>query len=191
MPPVPPQCIALRWKSDGAWQHGLTLVELVTVLAIMAIATATALPAFRELVDRARVDEAAGDIAGLLTVTRSEAARRNADMTICRVADPPGNTCLSGATTDWSGPWIVFQDTDGNGVRTGAEEIVRVRDAQDAVTVMLDAPAAFMRFTPRGFLAADATLGLRILAPRTTGAALSLCLSRAGRMTRRTASCGS
>ena len=58
-------------------QHGLTLLELAIVVAVVAIVAASAAPSFGALVDARRLDGAATRLAADLQFVRSEAIARN------------------------------------------------------------------------------------------------------------------
>lgn len=65
---------------------GFTLTELMITLAIAATLMAIALPSFREFVVEQRIKSAAFDIMSTLSLARSEALKRNADVTITQAA---------------------------------------------------------------------------------------------------------
>ena len=58
-------------------QRGLTLVELVVVLAIVAVSATLAAPSFAQMIANYRVRGAADGILGALNFARTEALRRN------------------------------------------------------------------------------------------------------------------
>lgn len=62
--------------------RGFTLIELVTVVAIVGFIAALAGPAFSELTASQRVQTAAEDIFTTLLRTRSEAIKQNSDATM-------------------------------------------------------------------------------------------------------------
>jgi prepilin-type N-terminal cleavage/methylation domain-containing protein len=62
--------------------NGLTLMELMVTVAILAILVALAMPSFNTFVARGRLSGAAEALAQDLQLAKSEALRRNADVTI-------------------------------------------------------------------------------------------------------------
>ncbi|UBQ04623.1 GspH/FimT family pseudopilin [Tepidimonas taiwanensis] len=64
---------------------GLTLVEVMVVVAILAIIAAIAGPNLRPLVQRWRVDATANELASGLRLARQEALRRNNGVEFCTV----------------------------------------------------------------------------------------------------------
>ena len=64
---------------------GFNLTELMVVVAVAGILAAVALPSFTSLSQSQRVKSASFDIYALITVARSEAIKRNSDVTIAPV----------------------------------------------------------------------------------------------------------
>lgn len=171
--------------------RGFTLIELMVVVTLVAITMSFAVPLFQGFLDRARTDAAAAELAGLLSLARSEAIRRNAPVTICRATAANSTTCAQDALADWSGRWILFQDTDNDQVRAPAEEIIRVHEAVNAgLAVSLAAPVRSIQITSRGYLFADSALAFQVAASSSDRRNLNVCVSRAGRVDQRTAACG-
>ncbi|MGD9661076.1 MAG: Tfp pilus assembly protein FimT/FimU [Porticoccaceae bacterium] len=71
--------------------RGFTLAELLIVLAILAIITALAVPAFSNASARARVKDATESIYGLISQARNESAVRDTNLSI---AVNPDHWCL-------------------------------------------------------------------------------------------------
>lgn len=75
-------------------EHGLTLVELLTVLVMLAILAAIALPKLDDVLAGQRLRAAGTDLMSSLLLARSEAIKRNARVQV--VPQSPG---------DWTSGW--------------------------------------------------------------------------------------
>jgi len=81
--------------------RAFTVIELLVVIAIFAILLALAAPSFHDLILSTRVKSAASDIYASFALARSEALKRNANVTVGPV--PPG--------ASWTAGWQVAVGT--------------------------------------------------------------------------------
>ena len=105
---------------------GLTLVELMVTLAVFALLVVIAVPAFNNVININRTAEGINAISRDLSMARSEALARNANVTICastNAVTAATPTC-SGANA-WETGWIVFVDFDRDGVINGNDVLLR------------------------------------------------------------------
>ena len=63
-------------------RSGFTIIELMTTLVILGILVTIAIPSFNDLIVGTRIKGAASDIYGALTFARSEAIKRNTNVTV-------------------------------------------------------------------------------------------------------------
>ncbi len=89
-----------------AKQSGFTLIELLVTLSISSILIASAAPVFSQILLNNRAVSLTNNLITALQIARSEAIKRNQDVTICKSSD--SLTC-SGS---WSDGWIIFSDID-------------------------------------------------------------------------------
>lgn len=78
--------------------HGFTLIELMVVVALAALMAGLAAPSFKSFVAGQRVKTAASDFAMATLFARSEAIKRNADITI---------TPASSGASGWKDGWTI------------------------------------------------------------------------------------
>lgn len=113
---------------------GLTLIELLTSLAIGATVLTLSSPMVN-LVRENRATSINYEFIGALNFARSEAIKRGNRVTVCRSLS--GTQCdrvpdVNGQK-DWSVGWMVFSDLNGNGkFNSTQDEILRVRRALDS-----------------------------------------------------------
>jgi type IV fimbrial biogenesis protein FimT len=81
--------------------HGFTLLEVLAVTAILAILSSLAVPAFDALVASIRARGASGELHAALTKARTEAIKRNAEVTLAPAANGP-----------WQGGWRIRDPRD-------------------------------------------------------------------------------
>lgn len=74
---------------------GFTLIELMVTIAVAAILATLAAPSFREYIVSQRIKNASFDLITALTLTRSEAITRNADVDLLRTG------------ADWVNGWTI------------------------------------------------------------------------------------
>ena len=86
-------------------ERAFTLVELMVVLAVSAIALSISLPDLRAVLQRYQLEVALTDLHGAIMLARSEAIGRGESVTIT-----PRDT--GGA--DWAQGWTIFIDRDGD-----------------------------------------------------------------------------
>ncbi len=127
---------------QGSWparqQHGLTLVELMVTIAIVAILGALAAPNFQTMIQANRARSVASELMDMLNLARSEAARRGQPVSVCPSSN--GNSCSS-TGTGWDSGWIAFVKEDGlsegaSATRDNGELLLQARqDLPAGITV--------------------------------------------------------
>ncbi len=85
-------------------QRGFTMIELMTVLVITGVLLSLAVPSFRELLARNRIEGVASELSTDLQYARSEAVSRNAQVgliagarcyTVFAVGSTPASSCTN------------------------------------------------------------------------------------------------
>jgi type IV fimbrial biogenesis protein FimT len=88
--------------------RGFTLVEMITVVAIVGVIAALSAPSFAELIRSQRIKGTTNDLLSTLAFARSEAIKRNGNVTVTAAT-------ISG-TTSWSNGWSVSYVAGGTTV---------------------------------------------------------------------------
>lgn len=105
-------------------QHGLTLVELVTAMAVASVLMAVAVPSFRGLALNTQRSSVMTGIGASILFARSETLKRGITITICPSSN--GTDCSSGAAPEWNQGWVLFEDGNGNQQVDSGETLLRV-----------------------------------------------------------------
>lgn len=102
-------------------QPGFTLLELIVVLAIMAIVATLAAPSYQQFMASSAVNSATNALVGSLAMARAGAVTRRVAAGVCRTTDANAVTpaCSTALITgfqqrDWSSGWIVYAKDNGN-----------------------------------------------------------------------------
>src|SRR5262245_54788327 len=99
-------------KSRARRRHGadgFTLIEMMVTIAIAALLFAIGVPMFRNASLGARLSAGANNLLASVQLARSEAIKRNVQVTLCASSD--GATCA--AAGGWEQGWIII-DPDGD-----------------------------------------------------------------------------
>lgn len=100
--------------------RGMTLIEVLVTLSVLAILLAVGVPAFNQFVVSNRLSAYSSDMLSTLTLARSEAIKRNSRVVLCKSAD--GESCAGAGS--WNQGWIVFADPNNNANRDAGEPTV-------------------------------------------------------------------
>jgi type IV fimbrial biogenesis protein FimT len=120
--------------------QGMTLVELLVAVAILAILLGIGVPSFQQTFAETRVATRSNDLLSALAMARSESIRRNIRVTLCKTADLTTAPLTCNENASWDQGWLLFVDNvhvAGNaaGVIDGDDSILRVFPLQSNGTL--------------------------------------------------------
>ena len=125
---------------------GITLLELLVSVAIVATLAAVAVPQVIAVRDAARSTIAQGKLRESLLVAVTRSTMTRTESVICPSA---GQACV--ATHDWTHGWIVFMDLDGDRIRDLEERLLmRVGPAGGGVSIISSAGRTRIVVQPNG-----------------------------------------
>lgn len=143
---------------------GFTLIELMVVIAIVAVLTTLAAPSFKKMIQSTTISGAVNSFLTDMRYARSEAIRRGGGVVMCRSNSPEAAnpTCGTGDGTDFNGDgvgdgwvsgWIIFEDLNKDGTKNTVDPVLRV---QGRLTSLDTAPkggsSTIFKFTATGRL---------------------------------------
>lgn len=175
-------------------QRGFTLIELMVVVALLAILGALAAPSFQSFTVKNNMRNMGAEFSNAVLMARNTAISRNTCVTLCMssTSDTAAPTCLA-AGDDWQRGWIAFVNPTCNNTLT-TPAIVDVIVARGPITrgnyfmTVAGATANQRRitFSPRGTIDLGSMQTVSLIFesptdPNTLNFGYSVCLDRMGR----------
>lgn len=120
-------------RQSASWlqrphHRGITLIELMVAVALLAILLAIAAPNFQGMTASSRLTSGSNELLASIQQARAQAIRTGTRVTMCK--SPDGVQCSTTAGVGWEQGWIVFGDTTRSGVDaavdTGETIITRI-----------------------------------------------------------------
>lgn len=103
------RCRGTAQRAPARGAAGFTLIEMMVTIAVLAILLALAVPSFNDAVLSGKLSTIANNLVASTHLARSEAIKRNNQVTLCVSTD--GSTCTGGT---WNQGWIVMCPTNDN-----------------------------------------------------------------------------
>ncbi len=158
-------CLHIQRTGLITGNRGMTAIELLAALSIVAILSAMAIPAFRDFLQNNRAAEQSNALVGALALARNEAVTRGIPVSVCASTD--GESC-DVANTVWTPGWIVFSDAAGTlGTVDDDDTVLRALPALSGGAT-LSSDANFISYNPSGFLN-GAEVSFQLSVPDCTG----------------------
>ncbi len=155
--------------------HAFTVIELLAALALLAIITGLAVPAFTELTQKQRIDATANELVAHLNLARLHAVTRRELTLLC----PSDDGIRCNGSNRWESGWIVFRDPDRNRRIDNQSDLLRV--GNPARGVEIDSAGRFqVRYQPDG-TAGGSNLTLKICDRTDPERARAVIVSNPGR----------
>lgn len=173
--------------------RGLTLIELLVTIALLAVLMGLAAPSMARFIGQWRVSNAVNALTGSLRLARTEAIARGRVVVICSVPSNSSTSCKSNTGTDaYASGWIVFANNDGNSGLTfsesnGDELLLRQEALTGIADITLKNGGKFV-FYPNGLTNLSSANGVNVdasgyvSASKTPWARKAFCISKAGRI---------
>ena len=108
--------------------RGWSLLELLMALVLLAVLLTLGGTSWTPMRQKYQLQAQAEDLLSTLALARSEAVKLGVRVTACVSSD--GLHCQSEG--DWTQGWVLFEDTDGNALRSDVEALIQVHAALPA-----------------------------------------------------------
>lgn len=156
--------------------HGVTLLELIVSLSVLAILGALAVPGFTGLYYDSSRSAAVNEFLTAVFLARSEAMTRGKIVSLCKSED--GIACANRAP-DWNAGWMVFVNDDGDDppVRDAGELVVQLYPGWPGGHITSNRPAYSFHSYNHGVINGT----IVFCDPRGSSTARALIINRVGR----------
>jgi type IV fimbrial biogenesis protein FimT len=106
---------------------GFTLIEILTVITIVAILVALGVPSYQYVTNTNRISGEVNGLLGDMQYARSEAIKEGQTVTVCASSNSTATPPACSGSTAWQNGWIVFSDPNGNQIVDANETVIRVQ----------------------------------------------------------------
>jgi type IV fimbrial biogenesis protein FimT len=170
-------------RSQARCSRGVTLLEMLTVIAMICLLTAIGLPSYKYVTNRNRISAEVNGLLGDLQYARLEAIKEGQTVSVCVSSN--STSCL--ASSAWQNGWIVFSDVNGNGQLGAGDTVLKVQTPFGSTdTFAASNNIEWLTFNREGFAvglpAAGALLTLHA-SPTNSSSTRCLSLTLVGMMT--------
>jgi len=157
--------------------RGLTLIELLMALTVLAIVTGMAMPAFASLVRGNRLASSFNLLLSTLQLARSQAIQSRTMVVVC--PGDPAHGCTG--NSDWHDGWIVVLRPNASGQPDARSRIVAVQQPlPDGIRIQSSRSRQRVQYRPDGS-ARGSNLSLRLCLPGQSIAERALVVNNGGR----------
>lgn len=124
--------------------QGLTLIELLVSISVLAIVTSLGVPSFRYFIETQHQDTAREKLVDSLRLSSLEAQRLKTPVYLC--ATDNGTSCGN----DWSKGWMAYADKDRSATLNSGDDIFLVHRGLQVESIT--AGSSSLVFSPSGIM---------------------------------------
>lgn len=167
----------LGFSNQIVKQFGVSLVELLVSMLVLAILITLSAPDMRTLIVNNRVDNVASELFSSLMLARSEAIKRQRTVSLCSTVDQ--SNCDE-TRSGWHHGWLIFTDAAGDGLLNASDQLIRRVPVQSDIVSIFWNNGDGLQFNSRGQSARAGTF--QICADEEGSDAKAIIVSMAGRV---------
>jgi type IV fimbrial biogenesis protein FimT len=171
-------------------QHGVTLVELLTTLAVFSILLGIAVPGYGFLVNSSRLVGLTNDLVSTLNLARSEAVKRGIRVTVCKSGSANAISPVCEPDSAWQEGWLVFVDQGVIGEFEGSDRQLSVQSRKpDNIDVSTTNFSTYISYLPSGVSQGPTHLATGSFHICLTGNKRTLIINNTGRVRMSSGTC--
>ena len=163
--------------------RGLTLIEVLIAIGIVALLAALAAPSYRDTIDRYRVGGTVDTLRSSLSLARTEAIRRGGNVRVERLS---GGDCPTLAQAQrWDCGWRIYADMNANNTwNDNPDVLIREFRVSSGLNVVFSAAADGITINRWGLAGNMGVLGFTLQPDNNAGspATRTVCMSTGGRI---------
>lgn len=111
-------------------QHGVTLIELMVTVSIVAIILTAVSPSIQSILIKNRIVSEINEISSIVQYARHQAIDEQTLVTVCPSAD------YVNCSTNWNNAKMVFIDSNADGIVNGTEVLIVAIEAASDTSVI-------------------------------------------------------
>ena len=134
-------------------QRGLTLLEMLVAVAVVAIILTTVAPSIQSVLIKNRITSDINNLSAVVQRARFTAVDEQASVILC----PTEN--YEACTSSWKKAKMVFVDTNGNGSRDNSEALIIASDPLNSANAIYGVTGS-LSFDEQGAISTAATITL-------------------------------
>lgn len=131
-------------------QRGFTMVELMVTITVLGVLMAIAAPSFVDFMRRNQVTSTTNEFLTTLRMARSTAITRNLFVSVCPSANATAAKPSCSNSKDFSTGYLVYVASAPGKTYEDGNELLRVNEGADRVSIMVPDAAKIITFSPRG-----------------------------------------
>ncbi len=110
-------------------KRGFSLIELMVVLAVAGVLLGIGLPSFKDFLANSKMAETNNMLVHSIQLARSTSVERLESTGVCVSDAPMVDDAVCAIGSSYNKGWLVYVDSDGDGLRGVAEDIIERVDA--------------------------------------------------------------
>jgi len=148
--------VSSRFSQNSISNSGFSLLELITVLAVMGISAAIAIPAYDGHIKRTQIRSAMADFITAIAYARSHASANGDNVHV-----------LSKSSSDWGSGWCVTKSSSSCG--TSSTTLIKEFEGPSRANMTGDSSTALYSFDVQGHLVTTSASHISLCSKDGTG----------------------